>query len=211
MSRIRLLSTLSVLVVAAAACDGAVQPMAVVDDPSLLVGPTARVDVHCPTPIEQGNSGQCYAYGYDSTGTYTNSNVSSWWSSNSSVASVPGGYLTANAVGNATIYATIDGITGWKSVTVTSADPLIVQLQGSDSADSGDYNCSYWATASGGTGSGYNYSFWTTGGGSGNASGNTWTGGGTSSFTLHVQVTDSGSNTAQDSISITIPGDTCMH
>jgi hypothetical protein len=216
MSRIRLLSSLSVLAVAVA-CDGVVQPMAVVDDASLLVGPTARVDVYCPTPIEQGNSGQCYAYGYDSNGTYTNSNVSSWWSSNSSVASVSSsGYLSANAVGNATIYATIDGIDGWKSVTVTSADPLTVDLQGSNTAESGDYLCGYWATASGGTGSGYSYSFWTTGGGSGTASGNTWTGGGTSSYTLHVQVTDSGSNTAQDSISVTIypagtPFATCVH
>ncbi len=214
MSRIRLLSSLSLLVLAAAACDGpgVVLPSAVPGDPSLLAGPTAQVIVHCPTPIEQGNGGQCLAYGYDAAGTYTNSTVSSWSSSNASVASVgKGGYLSANAVGNATIYATIDGISGWKSVTVTSATPLTVQLNGSNSAESGDPDCYYWATASGGTGSPYNFTFWTTGGGSGTQSGSTWTGGGTSSFTLHVQATDSGNNTAQDSISITIPGFTCIH
>jgi hypothetical protein len=218
MSRIRLLAPLSVLVLAASACDGAsvVQPTAVPGDPSLLVGPTARVEVYCPTPIEDGNAGQCYAYGYDSAGTYTNSSVSSWWSGNTTVASVSsGGYLSANAVGNATIYATIDGITGWKSVTVTSATPLTVQLQGSETAEAGDYDCYFWATASGGTGSGYTYS-WSVSGGWGTASGSTWTGGGTGDFTLTVTVTDSGSQQAQDSIFVDVfPAGTfgmpCIH
>lgn len=79
------------------------------------------------------------------------------------------------------------------------ASTLSVTIYGSDSAHSGDYQCFFWAVASGGTGSGYSYS-WSvvSGSGWGSASGDSWTGGGTSDFTLQVTVTDSGSGQASD-------------
>lgn len=209
MSRIRFHSALAALMFAALACDGGGITQARIgsDGALLLLGPTATVTVTCPTPLEVGSGGQCVAYGYDSNGFFTNSSSSSWASSNSSKVSVSSsGYITANAIGTANISASVDGITGSRTVTVTS--PLTVTIYGSDSAESGDYQCYFWAVASGGTGSGYTYSWYTTGGGWGSGSGSSWTGGGTSDFTLHVTVTDSGSGQASDThfVDVVAPG-----
>ncbi len=199
MSRIPFSSALVVLLLAATACDGGniTQARAGSDGALLFVGPTAYVTVTCPTPLEVGYGGQCVAYGYDASNVFTSSSASSWSSSSPSTVSVSSsGYVTANALGSATIYATVDGITGSRTVQVTS--PLTVTIYGSSTAESGDYQCNFWAVASGGTGSGYTYS-WSKTGGWGSASGDSWTGGGTSDFTLYVTVTDSGSGQAQDS------------
>lgn len=217
MSRIRFLSALAVLALAAAACDGGgiTQARTGAEGPLLFAGPTASVTVTCPTPLEVGYGGQCVAYGYDANGLFTNSSSSGWSSSNSSKVSVSSsGYITANAVGSASISASVDGITGSRTVTVTS--PLTVTISGSSTAHSGDYECFFWASASGGTGSGYSYSWSVSGGGWGTPSGDTWTGGGTSDFTLSVTVTDSGSGQAYDShfVDVVSPGSPlsqCFH
>lgn len=200
MSRIRFHSALAALALAASACDGGGITQARIgsDGALLFVGPTASVTVTCPTPLEVGYGGQCVAYGYDSNGLFTNSSSSSWATSNSSRVSVSSsGYITANAIGTANISASVDGITGSRTVTVTS--PLTVTIHGTDTAHSGDYECFFWATASGGTGAGYTYSWSVTGGAWGSASGDSWTGGATSDFTLHVTVSDSGSGQASAS------------
>lgn len=216
MSRIRFLS-LVVLALAASACDGGGITQARIGSEGalLFVGPTASVTVTCPTPLEVGYGGQCVAHGYDSNGLFTSSSASSWSSSNTSRVSVSSsGYITAGSTGTATIYATVDGITGSRVVTVTS--PLSVTIHGSSTAESGDYQCYFWATASGGTGSGYSYSWSVTGGGWGTPGGSTWTGGGTSDFTLQVTVTDSNSGQAIDThfvdvVSSSNPVTQCYH
>ncbi|HLM68649.1 MAG TPA: Ig-like domain-containing protein [Longimicrobium sp.] len=205
MSRIRSHFSLAVLVLAASACDGGgiTQARAGSGGALLFAGPTASVTVTCPTPLEAGYGGQCVAYGYDASGIFTSSSASSWWSSNSSVVSVSSsGYITAAGIGTATIYATVDGITGSRTVQVTS--PLTVSINGSSTAESGDYQCYFWATASGGTGTGYTYNWSVSGGGWGSASGDSWTGGGTSDFTLYVTVTDSGNTQAQSSFFVDV-------
>lgn len=216
MSRIRFHSFLAVLLVAAAACDGGgiTQARAAAEGAQLFAGPTASVTVTCPTPLEVGYGGQCVAYGYDASSIFTSSSASAWWSSNASVVSVSStGYATAVATGTATVYATVDGITGSRQVTVTS--PLTVTIYGSSQAQSGDYQCYFWAVASGGTGTGYSYA-WSNTGGWGTQSGDSWTGGGTSDFTLYVTVTDSGNTQAQDSFFVDVvsgggPGAQCFH
>lgn len=217
MSRIRSCSFLAALVLTAASCDGGGITQARIgsDGASLFAGPTTSVTVTCPTPLEVGYGGQCVAYGYDANNVFTSSSASSWSSSNTSRVTVSSsGYASAVSTGTATIYATVDGITGSRQVTITS--PLSVEIYGSDRAESGDYQCYFWASASGGTGTGYTYTWWTTGGGSGSGFGDSWTGGGSGDFTLHVTVTDSGSGQASDSffVDVVAPGSPlaqCIH
>jgi hypothetical protein len=209
MPHTRILASLTALVLTASACDagGVTQPRAVPGgEPSMLMaGPTDRVYVNCPSPIELGNSGSCDAKGYDANLVFTNDNPSAWWSSNTGVAVVSStGYLTPVSPGSATVYATIDGVTGSAVVQVLDTVALQVQLDGSDTAEAGDYQCYFWATASGGTGSGYSYSWNVSGPGWGTPSGNSWTGGGSGDYTLTVTVTDSGSAQASDSISVDV-------
>jgi hypothetical protein len=107
------------------------------------------------------------------------------------------GYGTAHAAGTANLPAPVDEHAGSRAA--SPASTLDVTIYGSDSAESGDYQCYFWAVATGGTGSGYTYN-WSviSGGGWGSGSGDSWTGGGTSDFTLQVTVTDSGSGQASD-------------
>jgi hypothetical protein len=103
---------------------------------------------------------------------------------------------TASTAGTASIPARVDGTAGSRAE--SPASTLSVTIYGSDSAESGDYQCYFWAVASGGNSSNYSYS-WSVISGSawGSASGDSWTGGGTSDFTLRVTVSD-GSGQASD-------------
>ncbi len=108
---------------------------------------------------------------------------------------------TLAAPGRGTVSAALDRIT--RSRLKQTATPLSVTIYGSSTAESGDYQCYFWAVASGGTGSGYSYS-WYSIGGYGSGSGDSWTGGGTGDFTVYVTVTDSGSGQAQDSFFVDV-------
>lgn len=143
--------------------DGGISPTG----PMLLVGPTATVTVNCPNQMETGTSATCTAYGYDSNGSYTNSSVSSWSSSNTSVATITsGGVISAVAAGTTTITAVIDGISGTRSATVVNPVPLSATLYGPSSVKP-NTQCYWWVTPSGGTGS-YSYSW------SGGSGGQSW-------------------------------------
>lgn len=169
----------------------------------LLVGPTASVTVNCPTQMETGTSATCTAYGYDSNGSYTNSNVSSWSSSNTSAATITsGGGISAVGVGTTTITAVIDGISGTRGVTVVSPTPLSVSMNGASSVQP-NTQCYWWAGASGGTPS-YSYSW--SGGFFGSAWGSEYyaTSPSSGSFTVKVTVTDALGATATATRLVTV-------
>lgn len=166
----------------------------------LFVGNTASVTVSCPTQMETGTSGTCNAFGYDSNGTYTNSNESSWSSSNTSVATVSSaGAISAVGTGTATISAVIDGITGSTSVSVV-ASTLTASISGPSSVKP-NTTCYWWATASGGT-SPYSYSW--SGGSNGSASGADYFATSPSSGTFYVTVTVTDANGGTKFVSKTV-------
>jgi hypothetical protein len=155
-----------------------------------FVGNTATVTVSCPTQMETGTSGSCTAYGYDSNGSYTNSTVSSWSSSNTSAATITsGGAISAVAAGSTTITAVIDGISGTRGVTVVNPNPLSATAIGGPSSVRPNRQCYWWVTASGGTPS-YSYSW--SGGSSGTSGGSDYYANSPSSgsFTVSVTVSD---------------------
>lgn len=123
----------------------------------------------------------------------------SWASSN--VSDVPVSSVTADVPERGAVSVAADGSTPTRTAQTTT--PLEVTIYGSSTAESGDYQCYFWAVASGGTGSGYSYS-WYSIGGYGSGSGDSWTGGGTGDFTVYVTVTDSGSGQAQDSFFVDV-------
>ena len=167
--------------------DGGISPTG----PMLLVGPTATVTVNCPNQMETGTSATCTAYGYDSNGSYTNSSVSSWSSSNTSVATITsGGVISAVAAGTTTITAVIDGISGTRSATVVNPVPLSATLYGPNSVKP-NTQCYWWVTPSGGTGS-YSYSW--SGGSFGNPSGADYFARSPSSGSFQVTVTVTDAN-----------------
>jgi hypothetical protein len=114
-----------VVAVLAAGCggdgaDGGISPTG----PMLTV--TASVMVSCPTQMLPGQAGTCTAYGYDSYGTFTNSNVTSWTSSNTSKVTITsGGGVTAVSPGTSTITAVVDGVSGTRSITVIDPTPSV--------------------------------------------------------------------------------------
>lgn len=177
--------------------------------PSLLVGPTATVSVSCPTQMETGTSGTCTAYGYDSNGSFTNSNVSSWSSSNTSVATISStGGISAVAAGSATIYAVIDGITGSTSVSVVNPPPpMSVTIYGPGTIRSGN-TCYWWSSVSGGTPP---YTYYWYGGTSSWRTDSEFYASATRSFYLDLKVTDATGKVAWGSryINVTTTAGVC--
>lgn len=167
--------------------------------PRLTVGPTTSVTVACPTKMETSTSGPCVAFGYDANGKYASSTVSSWSSSNTSVATVSSGTVSAVGVGTATISATVAGVTGSTSVTVVG--PLTVSISGPTSVRP-NVDCAFWASVSGGNGS-YSYS-WSQSAGTGSAYGGEYIARSSSSYTLTVQVTDTGGASGSATKSVTV-------
>jgi Bacterial Ig-like domain (group 2) len=196
------------VVMVAAGCGGDRTSEGISPTGPFFVGNTASVTVSCPTQMETGTSGACNAFGYDSNNTYTNSNESSWSSSNTSVATVSSmGAIAAVGTGTTTISAVIDGITGSTSVTVV-ASTLTASISGPSSVRP-NTTCYWWANASGGT-SPYSYSW--TGGSNGSASGPDYfarspSGG---SFQVTVTVTDANGGTRFVSKTVSISSSALM-
>lgn len=197
----RLVAGLALATLIAAACDNAMDSsqkdgnarVGPADGPSLSVGPTSQVLVRCAPKVQTGTGGQCYAFGLDSLGFYTDHVVDSWSSSNISILVVSSsGQLLGQTAGSATITATIDGITGTQVVPVrTSTDPTVT-IDGSPVIKP-NVSCAFTAIPSGGTAPfTYTWSV-TSGSASGSASGDTWTGSSSvanASFVLKVVATD---------------------
>jgi hypothetical protein len=177
--------------------------------PRLVVGPASTVTVACATKLETSTSGPCIAFAYDTAGKYTGGTVSTWSSSNTSVATISsGGTVSAVAAGTATISATVGGITGTTSVTVVAPPPpppdttLTVSISGPSSIRSNTF-CPFYANPTNGTGP-YEYS-WTQSTGSGlDAGDGRWDAKSTSNFTLTVHVTDANGKTGNASKSVTV-------
>ncbi|HEU0300852.1 MAG TPA: hypothetical protein VFR37_15425 [Longimicrobium sp.] len=196
----RLVAGLALAALVAAACDNAMESqkdgdprIGPADGPSLSVGPTSQVVVHCPAKVQTGTGGQCYAFGLDSLGFYASHSVDSWSSSSIPILVVSSsGQLLGQSAGTATVYATIDGVTGSTSVAVrTETDPTVT-IDGSPVIKP-NVSCAYTAIPSGGTAPfTYTWSI-TSGSASGSASGPIWTGSSSvanASFVLKVVATD---------------------
>ena len=168
--------------------------------PRLTVGATTTVSVACPTKMETGTSGPCVAFGYDSNGKFASSTVTAWSSSNTSVATVSGGTVSAVAGGSTSISATVGGVTG--STTVNVVWPVAVTIGGPIGSIRPNVYCEYYASASGGSAP-YTYS-WSQTTGNGIASGDYYLARSSSSFTLTVQVTDSNGQVGYASKNVTV-------
>jgi hypothetical protein len=156
--------------------------------PRLTVGPTVSVVVSCPSNLLDGQSGQCSAAGYDSMGQFTGS-TASWSTTTSTVLGVSGsGLATAVhlASGTGNVSATIGGVTGQASITVTQSD-LAISIGGPSSIRPNTL-CYWWSTVTGGT-AGYTYS-WSQSPGSATSSASDFHAQGSSAFTVYLTVTD---------------------
>lgn len=187
----------------AAACgdgtgaDGRLSPTA-----PRLVGITTHVTVSCPVKMEFGTSGTCTAFGYDSNNVFTNSTVTSWSSSSTSLATITsgGGVTAGSTAGTVTISATIDGITG--TTTIQVVPPLSVSIGGRSTVRS-NAECYFWASVSGGTGP-YTYS-WSQNWGTGYSDGaDGYYARSTTTYTLYVTVHDANNATASTSKAVTV-------
>jgi hypothetical protein len=171
--------------------------------PMLLVGPTATVTVNCPTQMETGTSSTCTAYGYDANGSFTSSSVSSWSSSNTSVATIGStGGISAVAAGRTTITAVVDGISGSTRVLVVNPPQTLTVSIGGSTTIPPNQTCGWWTSVSGGTGP---YSYYWYGGAAVSARDQyDFYGGASVSFLLQVKVTDANGNVAWGSQNITV-------
>ena len=217
----RILAAAALVALVAAACDNTMESsqkngnarVAPPGGPSLSVGPTASVIVHCPPKVQTGNGGQCYAFGVDSLGFYTDHTVDSWSSSSISILVVSSsGQLVGQTAGTATITATMDGLTGTTTVPVrTSTDPTL-SIDGSPVIQP-NTSCAFTAIPSGGTAP-FTYVWTVTSGtATGTASGATWTGSSSvanAHFGLKVVATDVDGRKATAAQSIFVhSGGTC--
>lgn len=209
----KLVAALALVTFAAVACDNAMESSqkngsSIVppgNGPSLSVGPTTQVAVHCPPKVQVGTGGQCYAFGLDSLGFYVSHTVSAWSSSNISILVVSSsGQLLGQTAGTATIYATVGGVTGSTTVPVRTGTDPTVAIDGMPVIQP-NVQCAYTAAPSGGTAPfTYTWSI-TSGSASGTASGDTWTGSSSAtgtSFVLKVVATDVDGRKASDTQSV---------
>jgi hypothetical protein len=209
----RLVAALALVTLIAVACDNALESSQkdgnpVVpprNGPSLSVGPTSQVVVHCPPKVQVATGGQCYAFGLDSLGFYANHSVSAWSSSSIPILVVSSsGQLLGQSAGTATVYATVDGITGSTTVPVRTGTDPTVSIDGMPVIQP-NVQCAYTAIPSGGTAPfTYTWSI-TSGSATGTASGDTWTGSSSAtgaSFVLKVVATDVDGRKSSDTQSV---------
>lgn len=106
------------LFAAASGCTDAPTAIPAPDGAEILRN-TVSVFVSCPIGMTVGEQNSCSATGYDQYGYVTSYGASSWWSNNPSSVYVNGvGMVWADAPPGATIYADIDGVTGWAYIDV---------------------------------------------------------------------------------------------
>lgn len=206
----KLLSAVLAALVVAAACDSATSTSRAAEKatpaggPSLDFGSTASVSVHCPTTLQNVQSVECVAFGYDANGRFTSSTVSSWSTSTSTLVSVNSSGIVQAAstgTGTATVSATIGGITGSANIVIRNIGALSVSIGGQSTIRPNEY-CVYWAVPSGGSGN-YTYS-WSAGSPAvGTASGGEWVGKSSGNFTLSLTVSD-GYTSASANKSVTV-------
>jgi hypothetical protein len=171
--------------------------------PRLLVGPTVTVIVSCPAQMETGTSGTCTAFGYDGNGTFTGSSVSSWSSSNTSLATIgSSGNISAVAVGSVTITAVIDGVSGSTSVSVVNPPPTLTVSISGPSSIRPNTTCEWLGTESGGT-PGYTYD-WSGGTTIYEDGSNYYLARSSEAFYVSVTVTDATGHTASASKYVTV-------
>lgn len=156
--------------------------------PRLTVGPTTHVVVSCPANLVDGQSGQCSAAGYDASDQFTGS-TATWSTPTPSVNGVSStGVATALhlAQGTALVDATIEGVLGEASISVSLSD-LAVSISG-NSPVKPKVDCVWWASVSGGNTS-YGYA-WSNTGTSGTSTTSEFTTQGAKNFTIDLTVTD---------------------
>jgi hypothetical protein len=206
----KLLSAVLAATVVAAACDSATTTSRAAEKatpaggPSLDFGSTASVAVHCPTTLQNVQSVECVAFGYDANGRFTSSTVSSWSTSTSALVSVNSSGIVQAATtgtGTATVSATIGGITGSANIVIRNIDALSVSIGGQNPVKPSTY-CVFPAIASGGSGN-YTYSWSATSPAVGASSGAEWIGSSSANYTLSVTVSD-GYTSASANKSVTV-------
>jgi len=198
----RRLGALALVVLGGACGEGSGTRGGVAPTAPRLVGATTHVTVSCPTQMEYGTTGTCVAYGYDATNTFTNSNATSWTSSNTSLATITssGGVTAGSTGGSVTITAVIDGVSG--STAISIVPPLSVTISGPSSVKPNAY-CEFTAHVSGGADP-LTYS-WSQDQGSGGANPpEIYYGHSTASYFLAVTVTDANGHTVTGSKWVTV-------
>lgn len=201
----------------AAGCDGgatapgAAEKSLPVGGPSLDFGTTASVAVHCPTTLQNVQSVECVAFGYDANGRFTGSTVSSWSTSTSALVSVNSSGIVQAATtgtGTATVSATVSGVTGSTNIVIRDVNTLAVSINGQSPIKANNY-CVYAASASGGSGN-YTYSWSATSPATGTQSGGEWIGKSSGDFTLSVTVSDGYTSvTGNKNVTISSGASTC--
>lgn len=202
MWRSRFLLAAAVIVAAGCGSDGSSPVMSAPRAPRLTVGPTTRVTVSCPANLVDGQSGQCSAAGYDANDQFTGSGAT-WSTPTSSVSSVSSsGVVTALhlAQGTALVDATIEGVQGEASVSVTLSD-LAVSISG-NSPVKPNTDCVWWANVSGGNSS-YSYA-WSRSGSTQTSTASEFTTQSASNFTIYLTVTDAVGTWRSTSRAITV-------
>jgi hypothetical protein len=199
------MGTAALAIVAAACGEGAGARQGASPTAPRLAGATTHVTVTCPTTMEYGTSATCTAYGYDASNVYTGSTVSSWSSSNTSLATVTsGGVVTAGSTsGTVTISAVIDGITGSASISVVAPYSNPTVSIGGPSSVRPNAECLWFATVTGGEAP-FTYS-WSQTAGTGYSDGaDGYYATSSSSYVLSVTITDNRGNHASASKGITV-------
>lgn len=191
----------------AGGCDGTEKRLTSPDDtgPRRTVGIPVSITLACPARLDRGTTGECVAFGYDAYG-YLATQTASWSSSNTSIATVSGGTLTASssATGTATITAIINNFAATANVAVGNSNaPAPMAFIGGPSSIKPYASCS-WTGGVGPDDDGPFTFSWSQSVGTGSGSGTTYQGSSPSSFTLYLTVTDGNGHSTTVSKNVTV-------
>ena len=101
-------------------------------------GAVTRITVMCPSTVQVGGGGSCFANAYDSQGYLVSGNPEFWWSGNAGVLQVTSyGGIYGVAAGLANVYVQIGNVTSFTTVQVVTPPPplppLSISISGSTS------------------------------------------------------------------------------